>query len=62
MTTTGYGDLQDGTNELEWYTNVFAGTTSAAAMVVGDLACLQGVLRSRGRNPLIPARARRLLR
>ena len=62
VTTTGYGDLQGGANEDEWYTDQFSGTSSASPIVVGALACVQGVLRSKGRIPLSPARARELLR
>jgi hypothetical protein len=62
VTTTGYGDLQGGLNEDEWYTDRFSGTSSASPIVVGALGCVQGVLRIRGRIPLSPARARALLR
>ncbi len=62
VTTTGYGNLQGGSNEDEWYTDQFSGTSSASPVVVGALGCTQGVLRARGRIPLSPARARQLLR
>jgi hypothetical protein len=62
VTTTGYGDLQGGSNENEWYTDSFGGTSSASPIVVGALSCAQGVLRARGRIPLDPASARQLLR
>jgi hypothetical protein len=62
VTSTGYGDLQGGSNRDEWYTDQFSGTSSASPIVVGALACVQGVLRARGRIPLTPARARELLR
>lgn len=62
VTTTGYGDLQGGMNEDEWYGDRFSGTSSASPIVVGALGCVQGVLRARGRIPLSPARARELLR
>ncbi|WP_256078819.1 S8 family peptidase [Massilia sp. YIM B04103] len=62
VTTTGYGDLQGGTNADLWYTDRFSGTSSASPIVVGALACTQGVLRARGRIPLSPARARDVLR
>ncbi|WP_219851799.1 S8 family peptidase [Methylibium rhizosphaerae] len=62
VTTTGYGDLQGGASEDGWYTDQFSGTSSASPIVVGALACVQGVLRSAGRIPLSPARARELLR
>jgi hypothetical protein len=62
VTTTGYGDLQGGANADIWYTDQFAGTSSASPIVVGALACVQGVLRALGRIPLTPARARDVLR
>jgi hypothetical protein len=62
VTSTGYGDLQGGTDANLWYTNQFSGTSSASPIVVGTLACVQGVLRASGRIPLSPARARDLLR
>jgi hypothetical protein len=62
VTTTGYGDLQGGSNRDQWYTDLFSGTSSASPIVVGTLACVQGVLRRRGRTPLSPARAQQLLR
>ena len=62
VTTAGYGDLQGGTNEDEWYTDRFSGTSSASPIVVGALACVQGVLRAHGRIRLSPARGRELLR
>jgi len=62
VTTTGYGDLQGGLNEDEWYTDRFSGTSSASPIVVGALTCVQGVLRAHGRIPLSPARAREVLR
>jgi hypothetical protein len=63
VTSTGYGDLQGGpTNRDLWYTDLFSGTSSASPIVVGALACVQGVLRRRGRTPLSPARAQNLLR
>lgn len=62
VTTCGYGDLQGGNSENLWYTDRFSGTSSASPIVVGALACVQGVLRARRRIPLSPARARQLLR
>lgn len=62
VTTTGYGDLQDSANLDLRYTDSFSGTSSASPIVVGALACLQGVLRAQGLTPLTPARARELLR
>lgn len=62
VTSTGYGDLQGGTDRNQWYTDQFSGTSSASPIVVGALACVQGALRARGRIPLSPARAIELLR
>ena len=62
VTTTGYGDLQGGTNQDLWYTDHFAGTSSASPIVVGSLAATQGVLRARGHRRLNPETARRLVR
>lgn len=62
VTTCGYGDLQGGTNEDEWYTDQFSGTSSASPIVVGALGCVQGVVRAQGKSPLTPVEARQLLR
>jgi hypothetical protein len=62
VTTAGYGNLQGGTNEDEWYTDTFSGTSSASPIIVGTLACIQGALNAIGRPRLSPARARELLR
>jgi hypothetical protein len=60
--TTGYGDLQGGSNEDLWYTARFSGTSSASPIVVGALACVQGMLRARGATLLTPQTARARLR
>jgi hypothetical protein len=62
VTTTGYGDLQGGSNEDFWYTDTFSGTSSASPIVVGALACAQGTRRAQARPLLTPATARSLLR
>ena len=62
VTTAGYGDLQGGADEQLWYTDTFSGTSSASPIIVGALACVQGVLSARRRPKLSPARARELLR
>jgi Subtilase family len=62
VTSTAYGDLQGGPNRDLWYTDLFSGTSSASPIVVGALACVQGVLRHRDRRPLTPRRAQNLLR
>ena len=62
VTTTGYGDLQGGSNEDFWYTDQFSGTSSASPIIVGALACAQGNRRARATTLLTPATARSLLR
>src|SRR6185503_17205737 len=62
VTTSGYGDLQGGTNEDLWYTDVFSGTSSASPIVVGAIGCLQGALRAAGKPVLTAATARNILR
>jgi hypothetical protein len=62
VTTCGYSDLQGGKSEDGWYTDTFAGTSSASPIVVGALGCLQGFLKATKRPPLTPATARALLR
>ena len=62
VTTTGYGDLQGGSNEDLWYTDRFSGTSSASPIVVGAVASVQGFLRAGGKPPLTPAAMRALLR
>ena len=62
VTTCGYGDLQAGDTEDRWYTKSFSGTSSAAPMVAGVLACVQGALRAAGKSQLGPLAARELLR
>ncbi|WP_280439312.1 S8 family serine peptidase, partial [Nocardia cyriacigeorgica] len=44
VTTTGYGDLQGGDDEDLWYSDTFSGTSSASPIVVGAIACYQGML------------------
>lgn len=66
-TTTGGswnqpGDLQGGADEIAWYTDTFSGTSSASPVVVGALACLQGMLRAAGQQLMTPDRARAVLR
>jgi hypothetical protein len=62
VTTTGYGDLQGGTNEDVWYTDQFSGTSSASPIIVGTLGAIQGGLRAGGKPLLTPATATSLLR
>ncbi|MEU6680359.1 S8 family peptidase [Streptomyces sp. NPDC046925] len=66
-TTTGGswnqpGDLQGGAEEIAWYTDTFSGTSSASPIVVGALACLQGMLKAAGQQLMSPDRARAMLR
>jgi len=61
VTSCGYGDLQGG-SEDRWYTDEFAGTSSASPVVVGVIACTQGFVRAGGVALLTPARTRSLLR
>lgn len=62
VVTAGYGDLQGGSNEDLWYTAQFSGTSSASPIVVGALACVQGVRRAAGQALHTPASARQALR
>ena len=62
VTSTGYGDLQGGTDPNRWYTDRFSGTSSASPIVVGALGCMQGILRQQGGTLLTPTSARSLLR
>jgi hypothetical protein len=63
VATCGYGTLQGGRYAWNrWYTGRFGGTSSAAAIVAGALACLQGIRRARQQPPLTPQQARGLLR
>ena len=56
------GDLQGGSDETLWYTDTFSGTSSASPIVVGALACIQGILAARGLARLGPAQAIAVLR
>ena len=60
VVTTGYGDLQGG-NENQWYTALFSGTSSASPIVVGVIACLQGIRKAKGEVPLTFTQIRNLL-
>lgn len=61
VTTTGYGDLQGGSDEDLWYTDVFSGTSSAAPIVTGAVASYQGMSAAAGRRRT-PAEMRARLR
>jgi hypothetical protein len=62
VTSTGYGDLQGGSDERLWYTDTFGGTSSASPIVVGVLGCLQGALAGTSKPLMTPATARAWLR
>lgn len=62
VVTTGYGDLAGATNENAAYSAIFSGTSSASPIVVGALACIQGMLKAAGKPLLTPLTARQLLR
>lgn len=61
VTTLGYDDLQSG-NRNRSYTDIFDGTSAAAPIVAGAVACVQGALRAAGQPLLTPSLARQLLR
>ncbi len=56
VTTCGFGDLQGGPvssiPESQWYTDYYSGTSSAAPMVAGPAASLQGMLMASGMPPI----------
>jgi serine protease len=52
--TTGYGDIF-GSSELDFYTRVFGGTSSAAAIVAVAVAAVQGCRRAQGEQVLSAA-------
>jgi hypothetical protein len=61
VVTLGYGDLS-ASGESRWYTARFSGTSSAAPMVVGAVASLQGAANAAGQGPLDPRAVRALLK
>ena len=62
VATTGYGDAFDGDGDPnQYYTDLFSGTSSAAPMVAGAAAILQGVQMACGGDPLSPATVREIL-
>ena len=63
VTTCGYGDIhgEDPQDIKEWYTDSFAGTSSATPIVTGAVACLQGIRKAGGNPPLRPDQVRELL-
>lgn len=61
VTTTGYGDLNEGDGPHQYYTDSFGGSSAAAAMVAGGAASLQGIAKKRG-YLLTPEQMRSILR
>jgi len=62
VVSCGYGGLfENDADEDRWYTSRFNGTSSAAAMVAGVVACIQGASKAVN-NVLSPATVRTLLR
>ncbi|MFI6169654.1 S8 family serine peptidase [Nocardia sp. NPDC051052] len=61
VTTTGYGDLQGGSDEDLWYTDVFSGTSSATPIITGTVASYQGISTAAGQRRT-PAEVRARLR
>ena len=61
VVTLGYGDLS-GATENRGYTATFSGTSSAAPMVAGAVACLQGAATAAGKGAVSPRTLREALR
>ncbi len=61
VVTCGYGDLQGGP-ETEWYTQQFAGTSSASPIVTGAVASLRGMVSAEYGFALDASLARQILR
>ncbi len=61
VVTLGYGDRFGGTDENQWYTSFFSGTSSASPVVVGSVASIQGAVLASGRAALTPSAMRTLL-
>jgi len=63
--TLGYGDEEsqriDGDDQRQWYTSTFSGTSSAAPIVAGAAAVIQGVSIAQNGIPLGPKSVRDLL-
>jgi subtilisin family serine protease len=66
VTTTGGKpdgyDLFRGDGVNQWYTDYFSGTSSASPIVVGVIACIQGIVRAKNKNPFSPLKIREILR
>jgi subtilisin family serine protease len=62
VVTCGYGDLEDPGDPHCRFTAAFSGTSAAAAMIAGTLACLQGVRKvDPSKGYITPANARAVL-
>ncbi len=61
VVSLGYGDLS-GSSENQAYTATFGGTSSAAPIVVGAVASLQGAANAAGLGPVDPRLLREVLR
>jgi len=55
VVTTGYGDLYSSEGQHLWYTQVFAGTSSASPIVAGACACFSSAYQAV--SPLVPSPA-----
>lgn len=60
VTTAGYGDLM-GDDVAAYYTNTFSGTSSAAPVIAGAAALVQGLHSAQAQTPLRPRPMRTLL-
>ena len=62
VTTTGYGDAYNPTNDVRrYYTKSFNGTSSATPIVAGTVLVIQGVRKACGLPPATPLEMRDLL-
>jgi len=63
VTTLGYGDfaMLGGSDDRQWYTANFSGTSSASPIVTGAAASIQGMRKARGMANLDSCQMRRLL-
>lgn len=60
--TAGYGDVRvNGTDNRQWYTRTFSGTSSASPIVTGAAATIQGIRKYAGMEGMRPAELRSLL-
>lgn len=63
VASCGYGEPPEWNFGIDRrYTQFFGGTSGAAALITGLLACVQGMLKAQGLNPLTSLEARRILR